>query len=200
MVFLVSHLMFDGEIMKKKCVYTNGSEVLVNRVQEHLGKICSRRPHVLHRRGLITIRYGNSVLADFLYQKSKELVGNIDNLPPELQRAFLRSFFDDEGCISYEISRKERRVRGYQQDLEILYLIQKLLRNFGIESVIREKSGEIVVSRRENLIRFREQINFSPGVYINGLRKNSVHKKSLEKRKLLDMAIDSYQQEHRRFF
>jgi len=42
-------------------------------------------------------------------------------------------------------------------------------------------------------VKFRDKINFLKGVYINPDRKNSIWKKKLEKREILDYTINSYQ-------
>lgn len=68
-----------------------------------------------------------------------------------------------------------------------------MLLDFGIESKIDEKYNEIVISRKENLIKFRDKINVSKGIYINPERKNSIWKRKLEKREILEMVINSYQ-------
>jgi hypothetical protein len=73
-----------------------------------------------------------------------------------------------------------------------LELIQKLLKDFNIESKIDSKYKEIVISRKESLIRFRNEINFSRGIYINPKRRNSIWKQKLEKREILDKIINSY--------
>ena len=105
------------------------------------------------------------------------------------KKVFLQAFFDDEGSVHFD----KKLVRGYQYNLEILKLVQKLLKDFNIESRIDEKYKEIVISRKPNLIKFRNEINFSKGIYINPARKNSVWKRKLEKRKILDYLINSYQ-------
>jgi len=74
----------------------------------------------------------------------------------------------------------------------ILKLIRKLLKDFDIRSRIEEKGQEIVISGKENLLKFRDKINFSKGVYINPNRKNSIWKKKLEKREILNKTIVSY--------
>jgi len=72
-------------------------------------------------------------------------------------------------------------------------LVQKLLKDFDIESKIDNKYQEIIISRKPNIIKFRDKIDFSKGIYINPDRKNSIWKKKLEKREILNKIIDSYQ-------
>jgi hypothetical protein len=101
----------------------------------------------------------------------------------EEKRIFLKSFFDDEGCISYERVRNLRRIRGYQRSNKILGLIKDLLNDFEIESKI---------NKTHNLIKFQKEIGFSSGIYINPNRKNGIWKRRIEKRKILEKAINSY--------
>ena len=192
LVLLVGHLLFDGEIKRKRCVYSNRSEALVQRVQLLMHSVYDYPGHrsVNKKTGVTTIGYYNVALSNFLQQKSEELLVKINTYSRALQRNFLQAFFDDEGCMDY--SNKIRRIRGYQNDKTILWLVQDLLKNFSIEAHIREPN-EVVVSGKTNLIKFQTEINFSPGVHINPNRTNSRWKKKLEKRTLLQMAIDSYQ-------
>lgn len=193
LVLLVSHLMFDGEILKSRCRYHNRSEFLINRV-ECLMKIiyeyeCTK--NVDNQSGVVSIGFYNVALEAFLKTKSSGLLKTINKLPRAHQREFLRAFFDDEGCMDFRISRNVRRIRGYQNDLLLLELVKNLLSNFGIESSLRGKN-EVVITGKENLKKFRREINFSKGVRLNPNRTNSLWKKNIEKRKLLAMAIKSF--------
>jgi hypothetical protein len=142
--------------------------------------------------GVHRIAYHNVALATFMRAKATELLLNIAALSPDLQLVFLQTFFDDEGCVDYSIKRNSREIRGYQHDVAILKLVQKLLSNFGIISKVDERFFEVTITRKENLLKFKEQINFSPGVRVNGMRSNSVWKESLEKREILNRALASY--------
>jgi len=87
--------------------------------------------------------------------------------------------------------KNKRSIRGYQNDVAILSTVQRLLKNFEIEAKLQGRN-EVVISGKKNLIKFRDEINFSKGVRVNPNRTNSLWKKNLEKRKLLDMAIASF--------
>ncbi|MEX0918270.1 MAG: LAGLIDADG family homing endonuclease [Candidatus Paceibacterota bacterium] len=147
--------------------------------------------HLNPKTGVHRISYHNVELSAFLKSRSLELLTIISDLPRSFQREFLRAFFDDEGCMDFRIDRNLRRVRGYQNDRKILVLIQRLLSHFGIRAILQGKN-EVVISGKENLKKFQKEINFSKGVRINPKRTNSIWKKNLEKRKLLDMAITSF--------
>lgn len=195
LVMLVGHFMFDGEITYSSCVYNNRSNALINRVQKLTKLVYQYEPaKIIKPDGVQRISYFNVEFAAYMKGKKKELLKDIMNLEQEAQRHFLQSFFDDEGCITFDIHDNRRKIRGYQHDKKLLQLVQTLLRNFDIESGINASNTELFISRRKNLEQFQKEINFSPGVKINGKRSNSLWKKSLEKRKILQMAIDSYQQ------
>lgn len=193
LIFLVAHFMFDGEINTHGCIYHNRSKSLINNLRLSMERTFNLKPSGLlsQNTGVYRIFYFYVELADYIKRRAEELKTYIERVPSEKKRIFLKAFFDDEGCITWLGHKKI--VRGFQKNLGILYLTQKLLKNFNIESKIDEKYQEIVISQRENLIKFRDEINFSKGIYINPDRKNSVWKKKLEKRKILEKAISSYQ-------
>lgn len=193
MVSLVSHLLFDGEIKHGGCVYNNRNLALIELVQKSMGRIYDYppRPYLNKVTGVSRISYFNVALSAYFKEKAKDLIEQITSLPIELKSEFLKAFFDDEGCMDYRPKDNYRRVRGYQKDKSILYLIRDLLLDLNIQSRIVQPN-EVVISGKENLEKFRDQINFSPGVRINGNRSNSIWKKSLEKRNILDQAIKSF--------
>jgi intein-encoded DNA endonuclease-like protein len=140
--------------------------------------------------GVTRSMYFNVELGEYLQQKSTELIQAIPHLPAKFKIEFLRAFFDDEGCMDFRPSKK-KRVRGYQKDTAILTLVHQLLSDINIASRII-LPNEVVISGKENLLKFQKEINFSSGVRINGLRSNSIWKESLEKRELLRRAIASF--------
>jgi hypothetical protein len=193
LVLLLAHLIFDGELSKNRCGYNNRSEALIARVEKLFDLIYSYEPkhYVDEHSGVHSIYHHNVALAHYLKNKADELLTVISELSIEHQKEFIRAFFDDEGCMDYRPARNKRCVRGYQKDSKILLLVQRLLSNFGIESVIR-KPNEVVITKKENLIKFQKEINFSNGVCPNPNRSNALRKTEIEKREILDQAIKSY--------
>ena len=181
LVLLVAHLLFDGEISSRTCAYNNRSLTLISRVEGLMRRLYvyepKRRENV--QTGVHRISYYNVALAAFMREKADALVREIVSLPRSYQCAFLRAFFDDEGCMDFRPKRNLRRVRGYQKDTSILILVRMLLKNFGISAIVQGKN-EVVIRGREDLSRFQKEINFSEGVRINGNRSNSIWKESLE--------------------
>ena len=192
LVLLAGHLLFDGEI-KKSCIYNNRSMALIDRFEDLMKLVYDYEPkrYVNKLTGVRRISFHNVALANHVKEKVQELLIDIVKMPRSHQREFLRAFFDDEGCMDYRAKQNKRRIRGYQKDIKILYLVQELLKNFGIESTLQCKN-EVVISGKENLLKFQKEINFSEGVRLNPNRKNSIWKKPIEKRVLLDMAIKSF--------
>lgn len=191
-VCLVSHLLFDGEIYRG-CIYNNKNISLIKKVENAMKTIYSFEPkrYTDPKTGVLRISYHNVALGAFMEKKTAELIKDICELPKNLKTEFIRAFFDDEGCIDFRPKENRRQVRGYQKNVSILFLIKKLLLDFDIESKI-VKPNEVVVSGKGNLVKFREYINFFPGVRLNGNRSNSIWKKPLEKRVLLEQAINSF--------
>ncbi len=192
-VLLVAHLSFDGGLGHGKCEYNNRSESLIDRVEGLMRPVYGFEPKRYRNlaTGVQRISYFNVPLALYFKEKSDGLLLQISEMPLDLKREFLRAFFDDEGCMDFRPLRNHRRIRGYQKKTRVLYIVQGLLKDFGIDAHVK-KPNEVVIHGKENLIRFQKEINFSPGVRINGNRSNSIWKESLEKRELLQRAIDSF--------
>lgn len=193
LIYLMAHFMFDGEITSHSCVYHNRSGALIDGVRTVMKKIFNLEPYIYLNKetGVHRISYHYIELAIYAQKKSKELLKYIQKTNKKEKIIFLRAFFDDEGCTG--LWKRKKLVRGYQKDLKILELVQRLLKDFNIHSKIDKKYKEIVVSRKENLVKFQNLINFSKGVFINPKRKNSIWKRKLEKRKILSKLINSYQ-------
>ena len=193
LVMLVAHLLFDGEIQKNGCAYNNRSEALLQRVEDFMRLVYEFEPKRYTNKltGVKRIAYHNVALGAYFSGKSQELTRQITSMPKEMKRSFLKAFFDDEGCMDFNMKGNRKRVRGYQKDTRILELISGLLTDFNIDSRVI-MPNEVTIVGKPNLMRFQKEIGFSPGVRINGNRSNSVWKEHLEKRELLQRAIDSY--------
>ncbi|HQU07719.1 MAG: hypothetical protein B7X04_02795 [Parcubacteria group bacterium 21-54-25] len=192
MALLLGHLLFDGEIRRGACAYSNRSLILIERVVKLMRMLYaySPRTHLNDATGVMRVTYNNVELAAHLHTQAMCLLETIPSAPQAVKREFLRAFFDDEGCMDVALP-KHRRVRGYQKDVRVLEIIQRLLAEFGIESRI-VLPNEVVIRGKGNFERFEREINFSQGVCVNGKRSNSRWKESLEKRVLLRRAIDSF--------
>jgi len=83
------------------------------------------------------------------------------------------------------------RVRNYMRDV-YNYEPREIICDGGVIR-ISYFNIEIKITSRENIARFAREINFSPGVRVNGQRSNSIWKQSLEKKEILRRALVSYQ-------
>jgi len=194
-VTLLSHLLFDGQIIRSGCIYHNRSETLINIVRDCMKDFYLYEPKITKDKvtGVTRISYHNVALANHFKEKTEKLLEDIFLLPVMMKKSFLKSFFDDEGSVRFKKGQNRKEVRGYQYDYDILLLVQKLLKDLNIESRVSKKFNEVTISKKDNLEKFYKEINFSDGVRVNGKRKNSIWKRDLEKREILKMAIDSYQ-------
>jgi hypothetical protein len=190
LISLVAHFMFDGEIQTHSCIYHNRNKALINQIDSLMKKVFNLRSYNWLNRetGVHRISYHYVELADYVRKRAQELKKYIKTAILTEKKIFLQAFFDDEGSVHFD----KKLVRGFQYNLETLQLIQNLLKDFDIQSKIDEKYKEIVISRKPNLIKFHNKINFSKGIYINPARKNSIWKKKLEKREILNRVINSY--------
>ena len=128
----------------------------------------------------------------YILRKIPELLSYISNARLEEKRAFLKAFFDDEGNAFYDKKYSHHRIRGYQKDKKILIIVKNLLKEFNIECKIER--NELVISKKEDIKLFASQISFSPLLFINPHRKNSVWKKKISKQEILTIIIHSSSQ------
>ncbi len=192
-VSFVAHFLFDGEIKYSGCFYHNRNQALIKKVEQSVKDFYDFEPKRYKNKltGVFRICYFNVAFAVYIKEKSEELLRNIRYSPKKLKREFLKSFFDDEGCMDFRPLKNLRRIRGYQKNVSVLHLVQNLLMDFGISSNVKQPN-EVVITGKTNLAKFQKEINFSSGVRINGKRSNSIWKKSIEKRELLRRALVSY--------
>jgi len=192
-VNLFAHVIFDGSIRDIGILYHNRSPVLLKNFSDKMKGVYNFDPKIYRKKGgVICLAYHNVELAPFFRRKTSQLLSFIINSKKQLQKEFLFAFFDDEGSVDFRKSRYIRRVRGYQHNRQILLTVNKLLKNFGIDSKVDTRFHEIIISRKDNIQKFAKEINFSKGLRINGNRSNSIWGKSLEKRGILANLISSY--------
>jgi|SRR3989344_5612572 len=192
-VNFTAHFLFDGCVQRTWCGYNNRNQTLIQIIVRGMNKYLNVSDYKIYknrRTGVVRIAYHNVEIASFIKIKTKELLEYILFAPQNQKISFLQAFFDDEGSINFK--NNVRVVRGYQHSRKILEIVQKLLSDLEIEAKIDNRDIEISIGRKENLLKFQKLINFTPGLKVNGNRSNSIWKKDLEKRKILQMAINSY--------
>ena len=193
LIHIVAHFMFDGRITKDGCIYYNSNRYQILHMRNMLYKIFKVRARVkLRDNNVYGLPFYHVELARYIKDRKETIFNYLKNgAHRSKKRVFLQSFFDDEGNVYYK--NDKRRVRGYQNSFFILGQIKDLLNGFGIKSRINKRGTEIEISKRENLLRFAKEINFSPRIYINASRKNGIWKRKISKRKILDLLLKSYQ-------
>lgn len=192
LVHLVAHFMFDGHVSEDGCYYYSRSFCQVEHVKRLVERIFGVESRYYERAdGVKVIAFYNVELVSLIKSKMSEILTYVErNADSETKRIFCRAFFDDEGNVY--IGSGKKRVRGYQKDRRVLTVVQRLLAVFGIRSKIYPSTCTLEVADRESLGRFATEINFSAGICLNSLRKNSIWKRDVEKRKVLQLAISSF--------
>jgi hypothetical protein len=192
LVEIVAHFMFDGHIGTDVCFYSNRSESQIISVRSKVRRIFGIEPIYKARPdGVKVIYYYNVELADYIRCKSRNIFSYLKtSASKEEKRIFLKAFFDDEGNIFFRGD--ARRIRGYQKSMEVLKYVAAILQKFGIHGRIYPEIGAVEITGREQLEKFAKEIGFSEGIGINPFRKNSIWKKDIEKRQILDLALASY--------
>lgn len=190
LVHLVAHLSFDGRVDRYGCQYYSRSCQQVQHVSRELRGLLGVTPKVRRRpNGIWITSLYNVEVAAWLGRREEELLSAVRH-HPAWQRQWLQALFDDEGHIHVTGSR--RRLRASQDNPSILRHAQKFLEHLDISSRIDKQARAVEITGRRNLVRFSRLINFSPGISINEHRKNGLWTEPMEKRELLDIALQSY--------
>ncbi|MEW6008679.1 MAG: LAGLIDADG family homing endonuclease [Candidatus Omnitrophota bacterium] len=193
LVHIIAHFMFDGRVSNDSCIYYSKDIYQINHMKQLLCKMFRAKPKIQLRDNSV---YGLTIyhveLAAYIRRRKEELFAYLNNGASKLEkRIFLKAFFDDEGNVFYRGDK--RRVRGYQKSPMLLEQVRNLLSNFEIGSKINKDGTNIEVSGYCNLIKFANEINFSPKIYINPKRRNGIWKKRISKRRILSLLLKSYQ-------
>lgn len=192
---IVAHLMGDGCVTPR---YFENQELINGYEKDILGLF--KGVHIIRGKmnsGVKIIQIQNkkvnlflrSLLGDFR-SFSLEIPKFINS--KELQKEFLSSFYDDEGCVALRVFKKtgeiKRNITLSSNSLKLLEEIKEILKeSFQIETnnitKYEKRAGNktftnyvLGITGKENFIKFKEEINFfQPG-----------------KRERLDTLIDSY--------
>lgn len=193
LVHLIAHLAFDGRVDRYGCAYYSRMRQQAVHVQQLLRRLLGVHARLRQRpdNGIWVVSYYNVAVATWLSKKERELLHVVaEEGRISWKREWLQAFFDDEGHI--HIRNGVRRVRASQDDPLALSRAQRFLEEFRIRSRVDRRARAVEITGRDNLVLFRKQVNFSPGIRINHHRKNGLWSQPLEKRQLLDLALQSY--------
>lgn len=178
-----------------RVVYYSSHKTLAQNFAEIGSRLFGLHPHwQLAKNDVYRVNFYARNLTEFVRLETPQLLEKIEQMSLGHRRAFLRAFFDDEGTVTFRPEKHWRKVRGYQKDVSLLELIQRLLAQYNIVSSIESMSGspEIVIRQKESIIRFANEINFSTGAVFRATRSNSYYTKSISKREVLKALIASY--------
>ncbi len=190
LVHLIAHLNFDGRIDRYGCHYYSRARTQALHVKRLLQYLLGVTPKLkLRANGMWLVSCYNVAIAAWLSQKEHELL-TVVNSRKSWRKQWLQALFDDEGHI--HITKHIRRIRASQHDPNVLRQSRRFLQGFGIKSRIDQHAKAVEITGRDNLMSFKEELNFSPGIRINASRKNGVWNHPFEKRELLDLALGSY--------
>lgn len=192
LINIVAHFSFDGHIGYDGCRYYNRSESQIANLKAEVYKLFGIEPKSQVRSdGVRVISYYNVEFADYIKNKANEIFFYLENRATKKEkRIFLQAFFDDEGNVYFK--KNTRRIRGYQKSIKVLEKINNIMSEFGLRGRIYPKIDAIEITGKEQLEKFAKEIGFSSGITLNSLRKNSIWKRDIEKREVLDLALTSY--------
>jgi intein/homing endonuclease len=188
----------DGCMNEKYIRYNNTSQVLLDEFEEDIkkefgdvhfthGKVNSGTSFVqLHDKKIISVFFSH--LPSF---KSSDIFipDSVKRSPLNVQIAFIRTFYDDEGCSAFRFNKStqewKRNLTLTSNSLRILCEIQQILSSLGITSNKMRRNNRqsnyditfsLGITGKVNFLVFREKIGF----------------KHPKKALLLDLIIDSY--------
>jgi intein-encoded DNA endonuclease-like protein len=126
----------------------------VEAFNQAVSKVLGRPPHRLWKGTTakeIHVEFGSFLLHKFLLQELEQLKPFIEH-DKKCVSAFLRGFFDSEGCVE-----KSGKLTGSNTELELLKYVQLLLsRFFGIETTgpyINTRKGSVITRRGKSFLR-----------------------------------------------
>ncbi len=196
---LIGHCQFDGSLVNMKgykaLVYTNKSKFLINQFKQDMLKVYGLSPTDIRIKGdkVFNIRYCClAALLDLDNLLERGIPEQIMKASTEEKLIFLKTFWDDEGSVHFGITRSGKEslhinlyAEAFCEDEVVRRQLIKLHEDLGFSMLLFDK--KIRISRKENLIKFRNELGFSPGVYISYPKSKF---NGWEKRKLLDFALN----------
>ena len=182
---VVTHLMGDGCVTNRYFAYCNQDKTLLNNFERDV-KILFGEIHITRAKtnsNTYILMIQNKSILSFLRSLLEDYRSSYLELPffikenKDIQKEFLKEFFDDEGCVAFRVFRKtgelKRNLTLSSNSIKLLNEIKRILYiHFGIESnkilkyvkTNREKiytNYILSITGKENFIKFMEKIAFS---------------------------------------
>jgi len=191
---ILAHLMGDGCVTNKYFAYYNKEEFLLEKFERDLCTLFGKL-HIIKGQvnsGTFFRMICNKDIRLFFLSIVDNFKSNYLRLPlfinsKELQKEFLKSFYDDEGCVALRIFTKtgeiKRNLTLSSNSLFLLQEIKEILKlNFNITSnriikSLRKRNGRefvnyvLSITGKSNFERFRDLIGFYHPSKIERLNK-----------------------------
>ncbi|MFB6088814.1 MAG: LAGLIDADG family homing endonuclease [Candidatus Aenigmatarchaeota archaeon] len=192
----IGHCLFDGSVFKDgydyKIAYTNSSKKLVKLFIKDIEKLFNIQPtqflEIKRKSKSYQVQFFSKKLWTYLrkfinnYSTSNEnceLNNIIFEQDQEFKKEFLRSFWEDEGCISIN-----RTISGSSKNKKIIEQLKILHLNIGIKTSkwnSKKEYGLLVkIRNKENLLKFYQQICPIHAKVTKGPNKNRLKREIFE--------------------
>ena len=200
-VRLYAHTVFDGHITHTKynsyiVGYTNMNEELLREFEKDVDFVYGLKSGRHTRRG-ITNLYCCSKL---MYYDIKNFDRSLIRKKEEYKIAYLRAFFDDEGCVIFNPKRGKFYINGCQHNQDEILFIETLLKDLCIRSKVYHFKIDITLNK--DLFRYNELIGFTNSNKKAKLLKGLKHYKDIatkirvqnkQIKEFYDKGLSSYQ-------
>ncbi len=201
-VRVIAHCLFDGFVRKDVFGYVNASEALVMRFKSDVKRVYGFDPSDERVKGkAICVRFASKLAAEDLltympnYSTRKNTFAKVPDLivngSMEWKKEFLRCFWDDEGSCVFNMRTGDgeevvRQLEAFCENDDVRRSLIELHKSLGIDCY--ERDNKIIISKREDLTKFSEEINFSAGVEV----EKGIIWRGFEKREVLRHMLESY--------
>jgi DNA-binding phage protein len=174
-VRIYAHSIFDGYVSKNNSYvisYINKNQELLSEFENDMGFVYGLKPtRSKVGSGVTQLIYSSKLMHLDILNFDKTIIITND----EYKKIYLKAFFDDEGCVHFNLKKGMFSVSGSQKCEEELLFIKSLLEDLGIQSRISEPT--ITIGRNKSILRYSKLIGFTHP----------------EKRKKLSNALNHYQ-------
>lgn len=159
-VRLIAHLLGDGGTYQNQISYRNSELSLIKQFVRDFQSVYGVKPwKVYWDRDKFTVGSGiTEIVQDLRRYDTGEIPPQVMNAGKEAQKEFIRAFADDEGGLL-----TRNRIRMTSTNKSYLTGISRMLKNFGIHSVINGPYDAYLldINRKESVFKYIHQIGFS---------------------------------------
>jgi len=160
-VRIYAHSIFDGHVSRSKgnsyvVGYTNKNSELLKEFEEDVNFVYGLKPtKYTYKQGVTLLVYSSKLMYLDILNFDKSVIKTNE----EYGRIYLRAFFDDEGCVHFNPTKRIFSISGSQKSKEELFLIKSLLKDIEIQS--RISGVDITIGRNKSILRYSELIGFT---------------------------------------